>query len=341
MSWSFDKKTGLFEEVEGDIDENLSVKSFILVLRSFTQKHNSFFTNNKERFLQKLTEQEPWKEREEILCSKSDEYLNLLGLLSHKYDTDLVHNVWNIVLSLFFLRCLSLISWSPAFPSESEELAEDEVYLCLLIIHVWQLAQYNTHTMAELITSHSAVVRTQEVGLAIRPASALLNHSCWPNTVRCSRGYKVVIMASTNIMVGEEVTDTYTQTFHQVTKEVRQEKCRSYKFVCTCLACKDDWPLLQDLPSSLIKASQGMFINHLPRHQVIKLGEDLIEADRQARQLFDTGETWQALARWREMCELAREEIKQPSRIFIIVRERIQACLWRLYGQQQSSVHQG
>ena len=145
----------------------MSVKSFILVLRSLTQKHYSFFMKNKEKFFQKVTEQEEWHEGEEISLSKSEEYLNLLGLLSHKNENDVVHDVWNIVLGLFCLQCLSFTNWSPS--QSPPELTEDEEYLCLVIIHLWQLAQYNTHTMAEFITSHTAMVRSQEVGLAIRP----------------------------------------------------------------------------------------------------------------------------------------------------------------------------
>ena len=47
-----------------------------------------------------------------------------------------------------------------------------------------------------------------EVGMAVRPTAALLNHSCWPNTVRCSRGGAVVLMAARDIRPGEEVTKT-------------------------------------------------------------------------------------------------------------------------------------
>ena len=37
--------------------------------------------------------------------------------------------------------------------------------------------------MAEM----GSLLQTQEVGLAVRPTVALLNHSCWPNTTRCSQ----------------------------------------------------------------------------------------------------------------------------------------------------------
>ena len=41
-----------------------------------------------------------------------------------------------------------------------------------------------------------------QVGLAVRPTAALLNHSCCPNTVRCSTpAGGLVILAATDIQV--------------------------------------------------------------------------------------------------------------------------------------------
>ena len=45
----------------------------------------------------------------------------------------------------------------------------------------------------------ASLLQTQEVGLAVRPTVALLNHSCCPNTVRCSAGSKVGIESRGNI----------------------------------------------------------------------------------------------------------------------------------------------
>ena len=67
--------------------------------------------------------------------------------------------------------------------------------------------------------------------MAVRPTAALLNHSCWPNTLRCSVGGAVVLMAAVDIKPGEEVNDNddddcidksqtgdvylqYTESFH-------------------------------------------------------------------------------------------------------------------------------
>jgi hypothetical protein len=185
--------------------------------------------------------------------------------------------------------------------------------------------------MAEMRSCEGAILESKKIGIAVRPTTALLNHSCWPNTVRCSVGRKVVIMATFTIQPGEELTDSYIQTFHQLSRDCRQTKCKSYKFTCTCQACKEDWPLLNKLPLNLSKTHPSMFVKQIPLPMVIKLGSQLQLADTQALSLFAAGQTSQALVQWQELCLLAEEKIRQPSRIFIIIRERIQACLWRMY----------
>jgi hypothetical protein len=129
-------------------------------------------------------------------------------------------------------------------------------------------------------------------------------------------------MATFTIQPGEEVTDSYTQTFHQLSRVYRQTKYRSYKFTCTCQACKEDWPLLKELPSALSKTHPIMFVKQMPWPMMINLGQELKLADSQAMSLFAANQTSQALGQWQKLCLLAEEKIRQPARIFIIIRER-------------------
>ena len=269
----------------------------------------------------------------------SHDYSNLLCLIAHNNSEDLVESIWNLVYSFFLFKSLTYVGWMPAASLDSK-LTDDEEYLVLLMVHLKGVTTFNTHKMSEMVSCIGGLLKTEEIGLAIRPSVALLNHSCWPNTVRCTNGSDVVIMATFTIQPGEEVSDIYTESFHEIPKEARQTKCSSYKFTCTCQACKEDWPQLNQLPSSLLKTQQNMFVKHLSVSMVVKLGEVLNAADREAKKLFSSGQTIQALAVWREMCVLAETRIKHPSRIFIIIRDSIQACLWRLYGTSKYEVRE-
>jgi hypothetical protein len=286
----------------------------------------------KIKFLENITEPGVHeKVAESHQTYNSGDFSNLLGLLSHKDENDdIIVVIWNLTLSFFLLKCLALTEWLP-LSFLGPQLTDDEEYLILLLVHLRGVTQFNTHTMAEMMSCEGAILKSKEIGVAVRPTTALLNHSCWPNTVRCSVGHKVLIMAAFTIQPGEEVTDAYIQTFHQLSRECRQTKCKSYKFNCTCQACNEDWPLMKELPSALSKTHPSMFVKQMPVSMVIKLGKELHLSDTQALSVFAAGQTSQALVQWQDMCFLAEEKIRQPSRIFIIIRERIQACMWRMY----------
>ena len=49
----------------------------------------------------------------------------------------------------------------------------------------------NYHQVGEMMADMTSLLQTKEVGLAVRPTVALLNHSCCPNTVRASAGSQV------------------------------------------------------------------------------------------------------------------------------------------------------
>ena len=49
----------------------------------------------------------------------------------------------------------------------------------------------NYHQVGEMMADMTSLLQTKEVGLAVRPTVALLNHSCCPNTVRASLGSQV------------------------------------------------------------------------------------------------------------------------------------------------------
>ena len=117
--------------------------------------------------------------------------------------------------------------------------------------------------MAEM----GSLLQTQEVGLAVRPSVALLNHSCSPNTVRASAGSRVVIMASAPIAPGAEVTDIYSGTFYDMEQSERAAKCAEYEFVCSCAACSGHWPLAHCLPGSLQHTPASALRENVPRSE--------------------------------------------------------------------------
>ena len=72
-----------------------------------------------------------------------------------------------------------------------------------------------------MLLCEGGLLKSQEEGMAVRLTAALLKHSCWPNTVRCSVVFIVVIMATFSIQAGEEVYNIYTESFRDIARGAR------------------------------------------------------------------------------------------------------------------------
>lgn len=80
---------------------------------------------------------------------------------------------------------------------------------------------------------------------------ALINHSCDPCYRRINFGNKTLAFATKNILEGEEISDTYCQTFAAVSRDTRAKALTKYNFSCACDACRNNWPTLSELPQKL------------------------------------------------------------------------------------------
>ena len=90
------------------------------------------------------------------------------------------------------------------------------------------------------------------IGLAIYPTASYFNHSCHPGLSRCFQGKQMVLKMLHPVRQGEEVSENYGYAFYLKTKnERRKELSARYWFECGCVACKQNWPLLDKLPKSI------------------------------------------------------------------------------------------
>ena len=177
--------------------------------------------------------------------------------------TDVLGETWQICLGLFLVKCLYQCGWIQSEMGRC--LTDDDIYLVTLAMHMRGVTSFNTHQVGERMTEAECLLQTREVGLAIRPTVALLNHSCVPNTVRCSAGRHVVIMASASIPAGQEVTDIYSQCYYDQDQVARAAKCQEYRFTCCCQACGEHWPLIHCLPGSLQDTPMSAIQPNIPR----------------------------------------------------------------------------
>ena len=128
------------------------------------------------------------------------------------------------------------------------------------------------------------------------------------------------------------MSDIYSPCFFDQEKHLRQEKCSEYRFQCSCEACVEDWPLVDQLPGALQDTPPHHIHHQIDRRLLPQLGRDLSQLEKTARHHWNTGDTQQSLEYWCKTGQLAEKIFKNPSKMLIVVRKSVQLCLWRLYG---------
>ncbi|XP_059485308.1 SET and MYND domain-containing protein 4-like [Neocloeon triangulifer] len=92
----------------------------------------------------------------------------------------------------------------------------------------------------------------KDFGLAIYLASSFINHSCSPNMIRVSYGSTAVYRIIKPVAKGEELTESY-HVGMQIPSESRKRVCvNECCFHCQCLACRNDWPWMHEMPERFI-----------------------------------------------------------------------------------------
>lgn len=104
-------------------------------------------------------------------------------------------------------------------------------------------------TLEDKPTSSGNQMFEQNCGQGIYPAYSLLNTCCDPNIFAVSVGKKLAWIVSRPIPAGSQLFCKYDQPFYSFGPASRRQAIfdNSYGFVCTCDACRNDWPTLPQL----------------------------------------------------------------------------------------------
>lgn len=113
-----------------------------------------------------------------------------------------------------------------------------------------QMLPCNAHEVSELQLEGNDVAnaKLQEIGSAAYTTLSLLNHSCDPSVVRHCYGDVCVLRAVKYIKKGEQIIDNYGHLYPvEIGEERRKDLLDQYFFGCECVACREDWPLYNDI----------------------------------------------------------------------------------------------
>lgn len=181
----------------------------------------------------------------------SEDYRTVYDLVNHCEDRS-AEELLKYTLDAYYLqKCLEA---SDFFGSDEEKDLSKSYIIGSHILRNLMMLPCNAHECSELayLPSNLPESVTVEIGSAIYPVLSLINHSCDPNVVRHSYGNICVVRAIRNISKGSEVLDNYGALCALTPTEARRNKLApQYFFTCHCLACTDDYPQYNDIPSEM------------------------------------------------------------------------------------------
>ncbi|XP_023335428.1 histone-lysine N-methyltransferase Smyd1 [Eurytemora carolleeae] len=209
------------------------------------------------------------------------------------------------------------------------ELSPPELYIGKLLYHILEVLQFNTHAIAEASKwEEEKGVEITNIGCAVNPTLALLNHSCNPNTTRANIGAATAVIATSSIKKGEEISDAYTMLFQDKLFATRQKWLQAhYRFKCNCIACTKQWPMHEFLTKTVTKP--GVCAKSLQyTKRMYSTISKLSSAD------YSVGHYARVYKMWSNYYPELEKTIEKPNKAFLKLASRLQDCLWLRYGSR-------
>lgn len=138
-------------------------------------------------------------------------------------------------------------------PFDSIWSTKDERELLIECFHK-QLRVHNTNQlemgehMLEVEPEHTYWY-AKRIGSGLCLFASLFNHSCDANVRRTCVDNKIAFVVGKPIAAGEQLFISYGYSSYRMPREERQDHLQRYSFTCDCVACIQDYPELQNLPT--------------------------------------------------------------------------------------------
>ncbi|XP_052829237.1 SET and MYND domain-containing protein 4 [Octopus bimaculoides] len=178
----------------------------------------------------------------------SEDYWSIYNLVNHSEERTFSDLFRRTLTAVYLLKCLERTK----FFSKADDCKDIHLIVGGHILRHLQMLPCNAHEITELSINLKQPLKSSavDIGSAVYATLSLFNHSCDPNVVRHSYGNLCVVRAIHHIPKGMDVIDSYGILYPVDDKEKREaELGRRYFFDCSCVACVNDWPLYDDIPS--------------------------------------------------------------------------------------------
>ncbi|XP_016933469.3 SET and MYND domain-containing protein 4 [Drosophila suzukii] len=174
----------------------------------------------------------------EHMCSHEDE----------RQPEDYLHRS---LMAGFLMRILQKSLYFGRRKTEGVNPTAVELQVATALLGLLQVLQYNAHQIYQTQVTNEHRFdgsKTVYVATGLYGTGSYFNHECWPSTACHFVGKKLVLTATKPHRPNEVVSVNYGPIFIKNNLKERQRSLRGrYSFNCTCMACQENWPLLQKL----------------------------------------------------------------------------------------------
>jgi len=220
-----------------------------LAFRALTSRPWSFYKENIEDYLNHNEKSGVGNDG----VYKSEDVMSFNNLVTHngvggKQAPELMMQAHVVV---FLIRLLTKLEYIKDPKPSSLDLDQEQVLVGRVLHHFMRAAFYNTHEITEIEKTGTKWEnnKIQRIGRVTNPTLALINHACDPNYRRVSDGRTTYGFACKPIGKGKEISDLYCKPFASANLPDRQRYLQKYNFRCECVACANNWPDIDGLPS--------------------------------------------------------------------------------------------
>jgi hypothetical protein len=201
--------------------------------------------------------------------------------------------------------------------------------VCTLNVHEigeYQTTDYDTSLSGDILT----------IGSALEPSLVLLNHSCDPHIIRINVGRATMVFAARDIKVDCEVTDCYLSLgFKAPYQSRRQDLQKKYNFTCECQPCREQWPIVSDLPKGLQDVDPSKFKFPIDDIQKMKMQFSKIQTlGAKINQEQKKGNFEVCLALTVEFMRVLEDTIERPHQFYVMASRTLIHSLWLKHGSR-------
>ncbi|XP_034659633.1 SET and MYND domain-containing protein 4 [Drosophila subobscura] len=178
---------------------------------------------------------------------------NLLfeNLCSHEDVRQAEDYLQRSLMAGFIMRILQKAQYFGQRKTEGVNPTAVELQVATALLGLLQVLQYNAHEIYQTqVTDEHPFEgsKTVHVGAGLYGTGSYFNHECWPSVASYFVGKKLVLAATKPHRPHEVVAVNYGPIFTNTNLKERQRSLRGrYSFSCSCMACQENWPLLQKL----------------------------------------------------------------------------------------------